>query len=154
VCYLFMEQIIFRWCFFVIEMFQVFSFGRVRCQIVSRFGLLWFVFLCFVLTYKAWLVKHTKAYAIEEKERRFQIFKNNLRFVEEHNNGVRNNEFKLGFLCTSRKNGHNTFRVQNIHVPLYSSLFMYWLQIKFQLLFSSNLLSRLLNNIYRILGYL
>ncbi|KAK9286254.1 hypothetical protein L1049_014641 [Liquidambar formosana] len=36
--------------------------------------------------YEAWLVKNGKAYnALGEKERRFEIFKDNLRFVEEHN---------------------------------------------------------------------
>ncbi|KAK7344728.1 hypothetical protein VNO77_14703 [Canavalia gladiata] len=48
--------------------------------------------------YEAWLVKHGKAYnALGEKERRFEIFKDNLRFVEEHNrvdNGDKG--FKLG----------------------------------------------------------
>ena len=48
-------------------------------------------------TYEAWLMKHAKAYnALGEKERRFQIFKDNLRFVEEHNNGAGNKEFRLG----------------------------------------------------------
>ncbi|RDX90008.1 Oryzain alpha chain, partial [Mucuna pruriens] len=47
--------------------------------------------------YEAWLVKHGKTYnALGEKERRFEIFKDNLRFIEEHNNGEGNNEFKLG----------------------------------------------------------
>lgn len=36
--------------------------------------------------YESWLVKHGKAYnAIGEKERRFEIFKDNLRFIDEHN---------------------------------------------------------------------
>lgn len=48
--------------------------------------------------YEAWLVKHGKVYnALGEKERRFEIFKDNLRFVEEHNsNGAGNKDFKLG----------------------------------------------------------
>ncbi|XP_027364351.1 low-temperature-induced cysteine proteinase-like [Abrus precatorius] len=36
--------------------------------------------------YEAWLVKHGKVYnALGEKEHRFEIFKDNLRFIEEHN---------------------------------------------------------------------
>lgn len=36
--------------------------------------------------YEAWLVKHGKTYnALGEKERRFEIFKDNLRFIDEHN---------------------------------------------------------------------
>lgn len=82
-------------------------------------------------TYEAWLVKHAKAYnAIGEKERRFLIFKENWRFVQEHNNGAGNKEFRLGlnrfadltneeyraiFLgtrkkLTSRKSGRYAFR--------------------------------------------
>ena len=37
--------------------------------------------------YESWLVKHGKNYnALGEKEKRFQIFKDNLRFIDEHNN--------------------------------------------------------------------
>ncbi|CAI9104612.1 OLC1v1003319C1 [Oldenlandia corymbosa var. corymbosa] len=36
--------------------------------------------------YESWLVKHGKAYnALGEKERRFEIFKDNLRYINEHN---------------------------------------------------------------------
>ncbi|MBW3874772.1 hypothetical protein HHB55_11080, partial [Neisseria meningitidis] len=36
--------------------------------------------------FEAWLVKHRKNYnALGEKERRFEIFKDNLRFIDEHN---------------------------------------------------------------------
>ncbi|KAF8023141.1 hypothetical protein BT93_F0595 [Corymbia citriodora subsp. variegata] len=36
--------------------------------------------------YESWLVRHGKAYnALGEKERRFEIFKDNLRFIDEHN---------------------------------------------------------------------
>ncbi|KAL6966139.1 putative cysteine protease rd21b [Sarracenia purpurea var. burkii] len=36
--------------------------------------------------YESWLVKHGKFYnALGEKEKRFQIFKDNLRFIDEHN---------------------------------------------------------------------
>jgi len=83
-------------------------------------------------------VKHAKAYnAIGKKERRFQIFKDNLRFIEEHNNEVENKKFKLGlnrfmnltneeyktsFLGTekklrSKKSGHYTFRVEESCLP-------------------------------------
>ncbi|CAL5378941.1 unnamed protein product [Camellia sinensis] len=45
--------------------------------------------------YEKWLVKHGKAYnAIGEKERRFEIFKDNLRFVQEHN--AVNQTYKVG----------------------------------------------------------
>ncbi|EYU37647.1 hypothetical protein ABFS82_02G037200 [Erythranthe guttata] len=45
--------------------------------------------------YESWLVKHGKAYnAIGEKEKRFQIFKDNLMFVEEHNSADR--PYKVG----------------------------------------------------------
>ncbi|XP_073041423.1 cysteine proteinase mucunain-like [Primulina eburnea] len=45
--------------------------------------------------YESWLVKHGKAYnAIGEKERRFEIFKDNLRFIQEHNSEDR--PYKLG----------------------------------------------------------
>lgn len=46
--------------------------------------------------YEAWLVKHGKVYnALGEKERRFEIFKDNLRFVDEHNK-VENQTYKVG----------------------------------------------------------
>ncbi|KAJ1402905.1 Peptidase C1A, papain C-terminal [Sesbania bispinosa] len=46
--------------------------------------------------YEAWLVKHRKFYnALGEKERRFDIFKDNLRFIDEHNK-AENQTFKLG----------------------------------------------------------
>ncbi|KAA8536219.1 hypothetical protein F0562_028697 [Nyssa sinensis] len=36
--------------------------------------------------YESWLVSHRKAYnAIGEKEKRFEVFKENLRFIDEHN---------------------------------------------------------------------
>ncbi|EXC17258.1 Cysteine proteinase RD21a [Morus notabilis] len=45
--------------------------------------------------YESWLVIHAKAYnALREKERRFEIFKDNLRFVDAHN--AANRTFKLG----------------------------------------------------------
>ncbi|KAL6211748.1 hypothetical protein ACLB2K_016971 [Fragaria x ananassa] len=45
--------------------------------------------------YESWLVKHRKAYnALGEKERRFEIFKDNLRFVDEHNKV--NRSYKVG----------------------------------------------------------
>ncbi|XP_010549252.1 PREDICTED: cysteine proteinase RD21A-like [Tarenaya hassleriana] len=45
--------------------------------------------------YEAWLVKHGKFYnALGEKDRRFEIFKDNLRFIDEHN--ARNLTYRLG----------------------------------------------------------
>nr|DAD41349.1 TPA_asm: hypothetical protein HUJ06_015672 [Nelumbo nucifera] len=45
--------------------------------------------------YESWLVTHGKAYnALGEKERRFEIFKDNLRFIDEHNSG--NRTYKVG----------------------------------------------------------
>lgn len=46
--------------------------------------------------YESWLVKHRKNYnALGEKEKRFEIFKDNLKFVDEHNNAGEST-FKLG----------------------------------------------------------
>jgi hypothetical protein len=46
--------------------------------------------------YEAWLVNHGKAYnGLGEKERRFEIFKDNLRFVDDHNK-VENRTYRLG----------------------------------------------------------
>ncbi len=45
--------------------------------------------------YEVWLAKHGKAYnALGEKEKRFQIFKDNLRFIDEHN--AENRTYKVG----------------------------------------------------------
>ncbi|OMO74019.1 Peptidase C1A, papain [Corchorus capsularis] len=45
--------------------------------------------------YEMWLVKHGKAYnALGEKEKRFEIFKDNLKFIEEHNSV--NRTYKVG----------------------------------------------------------
>ncbi|XP_076920078.1 cysteine proteinase mucunain-like [Bidens hawaiensis] len=45
--------------------------------------------------YESWLVKHGKVYnAIGEKDNRFQIFKDNLRYIDEHNSG--DHSYKLG----------------------------------------------------------
>ncbi|XP_047316363.1 low-temperature-induced cysteine proteinase-like [Impatiens glandulifera] len=45
--------------------------------------------------YEAWLIKNKKFYnAIGEKERRFQIFKDNLHFINDHN--ADNHTYKLG----------------------------------------------------------
>ncbi|XAR59430.1 Actinidain [Bertholletia excelsa] len=45
--------------------------------------------------YEKWLVTHHKAYnALGEKDRRFEIFKDNLRFVDEHNS--ENRPYRLG----------------------------------------------------------
>lgn len=45
--------------------------------------------------YKWWLQKHGKAYnRLGEKAKRFEIFKNNLRFIDEHNS--QNRTYKVG----------------------------------------------------------
>ncbi|KAI4314994.1 hypothetical protein L6164_027848 [Bauhinia variegata] len=45
--------------------------------------------------YEAWLVKHQKVYnALGEKNKRFLVFKDNLRFIDEHN--AQNRTYKLG----------------------------------------------------------
>lgn len=65
--------------------------------------------------YEMWLVKHGKAYnALGEKEKRFEIFKDNLKFVDQHNSAgnpsyklglnkfadLSNEEFRAGYLGT------------------------------------------------------
>ncbi|KAM7520438.1 hypothetical protein LguiB_019400 [Lonicera macranthoides] len=46
--------------------------------------------------YESWLVMHGKAYnGLGEKETRFKIFKDNLRFIDEHNNSE-NRTYKVG----------------------------------------------------------
>ncbi|KAK6139003.1 hypothetical protein DH2020_027255 [Rehmannia glutinosa] len=46
--------------------------------------------------YESWLVKHAKSYnALGEKEKRFEIFKDNLRYVDEQN-ALANRTYKLG----------------------------------------------------------
>ena len=45
--------------------------------------------------YESWLVKHGKVYnAIGEKEKRFEIFQDNLKFIDEHN--AENRPYKVG----------------------------------------------------------
>lgn len=45
--------------------------------------------------YEAWLAKHGKVYnALGEKDRRFEIFKDNLRYIDEHN--AQDHTYKLG----------------------------------------------------------
>ena len=45
--------------------------------------------------YEEWLVKHGKLYnALGEKEKRFEIFKDNLRFIDEHN--AENRTYNVG----------------------------------------------------------
>ncbi|KAG8494125.1 hypothetical protein CXB51_011847 [Gossypium anomalum] len=49
-----------------------------------------------MVMYEEWLVKHGKAYnGLGEKERRFKIFKDNLRFIDEHN-ADESHSFKVG----------------------------------------------------------
>ncbi|KAK6130863.1 hypothetical protein DH2020_035381 [Rehmannia glutinosa] len=46
--------------------------------------------------YESWMVKHGKSYnALGEKEKRFQIFKDNLRYIDEQN-AVADRSYKLG----------------------------------------------------------
>ncbi|KAI3762984.1 hypothetical protein L1987_53429 [Smallanthus sonchifolius] len=45
--------------------------------------------------YLSWVLKHGKNYhTLEEKEKRFQIFKDNLNYIEHHNSG--DHSYKLG----------------------------------------------------------
>ncbi|GKE72536.1 low-temperature-induced cysteine proteinase-like protein, partial [Tanacetum coccineum] len=45
--------------------------------------------------YESWLVQHGKTYnALGEKDRRFEIFKDNLRFIDQHNSADRS--YKVG----------------------------------------------------------
>ncbi|KAH7650662.1 Actinidain protein [Dioscorea alata] len=45
--------------------------------------------------HEEWLIKHKKSYkSEEEKEERFKIFKDNLKYIDEHNAG--NHSFQLG----------------------------------------------------------
>ncbi|KAJ0984367.1 hypothetical protein J5N97_002723 [Dioscorea zingiberensis] len=47
------------------------------------------------LIYEGWLVKHGKSYnGLTEKDERYEIFKDNLRFIDEHNAG--DHTFRLG----------------------------------------------------------
>lgn len=46
--------------------------------------------------YESWLIEHGKSYnALGEKDKRFQIFKDNLRYIDEQNS-VPNQSYKLG----------------------------------------------------------
>ncbi|KAJ0984365.1 hypothetical protein J5N97_002721 [Dioscorea zingiberensis] len=47
------------------------------------------------MLYEGWLIKHNKSYKnAQEKEERYAIFNDNLRYIDEHNTG--NHSFKLG----------------------------------------------------------
>lgn len=46
--------------------------------------------------YESWVVKHGKVYnTLEEKEKRFQMFKDNLKHIEDDNSGGKHS-YKLG----------------------------------------------------------
>ncbi|KAF3655577.1 Actinidain [Capsicum annuum] len=46
--------------------------------------------------YESWLIEHGKSYnALGEKEKRFEIFKDNLKYIDEHNS-IPNKSYKLG----------------------------------------------------------
>ncbi|OWM66286.1 cysteine proteinase COT44-like [Punica granatum] len=51
-----------------------------------------------VSMYDSWLIKHGKSYtnALEERERRFEIFKDNVWFVDEHNSNAANRSYRVG----------------------------------------------------------
>uniref|UniRef100_A0A7N0T3C3 Cysteine protease n=1 Tax=Kalanchoe fedtschenkoi TaxID=63787 RepID=A0A7N0T3C3_KALFE len=77
--------------------------------------------------YEKWLAHHGKAYnALGEKERRFEIFKDNLRFVDEHNAGSRgyrvglnrfadltNEEYRATFLGARLDSGRRLRRARS-----------------------------------------
>lgn len=49
------------------------------------------------LLYEGWLVRHGKTYnGLGEKDRRFEIFKDNLRYIDEHNREENKHSFQLG----------------------------------------------------------
>ncbi|MQL84641.1 hypothetical protein Taro_017155 [Colocasia esculenta] len=49
------------------------------------------------LLYEGWLVRHGKVYnALGEKDRRFEVFKDNLRYIDEHNRPENNHSYTLG----------------------------------------------------------
>ncbi|MQL46416.1 hypothetical protein EI019_24660, partial [Escherichia coli] len=46
--------------------------------------------------FESWLVKHGKSYnAVDEKDKRFEIFKDNLKYIDEKNS-LENRSYKLG----------------------------------------------------------
>lgn len=77
--------------------------------------------------YEAWLVKHGKVYnALGEKEKRFEIFKDNLRFIDEHNSENRtykvglnrfadltNEEYRSMYLGAKKSVRKNTLKAKN-----------------------------------------
>ncbi|KAI9200330.1 hypothetical protein LWI28_006126 [Acer negundo] len=77
--------------------------------------------------YEAWLVKHGKVYnALGEKEKRFEIFKDNLRFIDEHNSENRtytvglnrfsdltNEEYRSMYLGAKKSVKRNTLKAKS-----------------------------------------
>ncbi|KAL5777703.1 hypothetical protein ACOSP7_010629 [Xanthoceras sorbifolium] len=77
--------------------------------------------------YEAWLVKHGKVYnALGEKEKRFEIFKDNLRFIDEHNSDnrtykvglnqfadLKNEEYRFMYLGAKKSVKKNTLKAKN-----------------------------------------
>ncbi|KAH7567462.1 hypothetical protein JRO89_XS07G0076900 [Xanthoceras sorbifolium] len=77
--------------------------------------------------YEAWLVKHGKVYnALGEKEKRFEIFKDNLRFIDEHNSDnrtykvglnqfadLKNEEYRSMYLGAKKSVKKNTLKAKN-----------------------------------------
>ncbi|KAL5844800.1 hypothetical protein ACOSQ4_010758 [Xanthoceras sorbifolium] len=77
--------------------------------------------------YEAWFVKHGKVYnALGEKEKRFEIFKDNLRFIDEHNSDnrtykvglnqfadLKNEEYRSMYLGAKKSVKKNTLKAKN-----------------------------------------
>ncbi|KAI3807180.1 hypothetical protein L1987_23104 [Smallanthus sonchifolius] len=83
--------------------------------------------------YLSWQVKHGKFYnSLREKVKRFHIFKDNLRYIEQHNS--RNSSYKLGLnkfadlstheyrlLYTGAKNIKSKLKFNNVKSDVHSS---------------------------------
>ena len=81
--------------------------------------------------YEQWLVQHGKAYnALGEKEKRFEIFKDNLRFIDEHNSVERsykvglnkfadlsNEEYRSMYLGGRKGNRTRLSRASDMYMP-------------------------------------
>ncbi|TKY75032.1 Cysteine proteinase RD21a [Spatholobus suberectus] len=81
--------------------------------------------------YEQWLVEHGKVYnALSEKEKRFQIFKDNLKFIDEHNAENRtykvglnrfadlsNEEYRANYLGTKIDSSRMTAKLSNRYAP-------------------------------------
>lgn len=86
--------------------------------------------------YESWLVKHGKFYnTFGEKENRFRIFRDNLRYIEEHNSGdhsyklglnqfadLTSGELRLGFTRASPKPESDKVETSDRYSPLSSDV--------------------------------